>query len=193
MKAIRHFFAITAAAILLALPAAAQTSTWKIDPNHSGVQFVIRHMGVSNIHGTFGNVTGTLTWNEKDITKSSVEAVIDATTVNTTVAPRDKHLKSADFFNIEKYPTLTFKSTAVKKVNGKLQLIGDLTLTGVTKSVTFDVEGPSTPQTTKGKTISGFSARGTLKRSDFNFGPKFAPPMLGDEIQFTIDLEIDKQ
>lgn len=193
MKAIRHIFATAAAALLLALPAAAQTSTWKIDPNHSGVQFVIRHMGVSNIHGTFGNVTGTINWDEKDATKSSVEAVIDATTVNTTVEARDKHLKSPDFFDVAKYPTLTFKSTSVKKVNGKLQLIGDLTLAGVTKSVTFDVEGPSTPRTTKGKTISGFSASGTLKRSDFNFGPKFAPPMLGDEIKFTIDLEIDKQ
>jgi len=193
MKAIRHIFATAVAALLLTLPAAAQTSTWKIDPNHSGVQFVIRHMGVSNIHGSFGNVTGTISWDEKDQTKSSVEAVIDATTVNTTVAARDKHLKSADFFNVEKYPTLTFKSTAVKKVNGKLQLVGDLTLAGVTKSVTFDVEGPSTPRTMKGKTISGFSASGTLKRSEFIFGPKFAPPMLGDEIKFTIDLEIDKQ
>ncbi|MBS1816002.1 MAG: YceI family protein [Acidobacteria bacterium] len=193
MKAIRHIFAAITAIFLLTLSSAAQTSTWKIDPNHSSVQFVIRHMGVSNVHGTFGNVTGTINWNEKDVNKSSVDAVIDATTVNTTVEQRDKHLKSPDFFDVAKYPTLTFKSTAVKKVNGKLQLVGDLTLAGVTKSVTFDVEGPSAPQTMKGKTISGFSAHGTLKRSEFNFGPKFAPPMLGDEIKFTIDLEIDKQ
>jgi polyisoprenoid-binding protein YceI len=172
----------------------AQTSTWTIDPAHSGSTFQIRHMGVSNVRGSIGGIKGTVTLNEKDITKSSVEATIDATTVSTGVTQRDDHLKSPDFFDVAKNPTITFKSTSIVKTGDKLQLIGDLTLGGVTKSVTLDVDGPAPPQTAKdGKTRSGFSASGVLKRSDFNFGPKFAPPVLGDEVKLTIDLEIDKQ
>lgn len=193
MKTLRTLIATVAAALLVALPASAQTSNWKIDPNHSSVQFEVRHMAVSTIHGAFGNVTGTVTWDEKNPTRSSTNVTIDTTTVNTGVTQRDNHLKSPDFFNTAKFPTMTFKSTSVKRINGKLQLIGDLTLTGITRSVTLDVTGPSAPQTMKGVTISGFSATGTLKRADYNFGPKFAPPIIGDEIKFTIDIEIDKQ
>ncbi len=172
----------------------AQTSTWTIDPAHSGSTFQIRHLGVSNVRGSIGGIKGTVTLNEKDITKSSVEATIDATTVSTGVTKRDDHLKSPDFFDVAKNPTITFKSTSIVKTGDKLQLIGDLTLGGVTKSITLDVDGPAPPQTGKdGKTRSGFSATGVLKRSNFNFGPKFAPPVLGDEVKFTIDLEIDKQ
>jgi len=184
----------TASAILLALPAMAQESTWKIDSAHSSVNFEIRHLGVSNVHGAFSGVSGTVVWNEKDVSKSHVESVIDATSVSTNNDKRDGHLKSPDFFDVEKNPTLTFKSTSVKRVKGKLQLVGDLTLAGQTKSVTLDVDGPSAPQTGQGgKVISGFSASGILKRSDFGFGAKFAPPTLGDEVKFTIDLEVDKQ
>lgn len=193
MKSFRNIVASAAAALLFALPATGQVSTWKIDPAHSSVQFQIRHLGVSNVHGSFGNVTGTVVWDEKDTAKSKVDATIDTTTVSTEVAKRDDHLKSPDFFDVAKFPAMTFKSTAVKKDGGKLQLIGDLTINGVTKPVTLDVDGPAAPQTNHGKTVSGFSATGVIKRSDFNFGPKFAPPMIGDEIKFTIDLEVDKQ
>jgi polyisoprenoid-binding protein YceI len=154
---------------------------------------VILHLGVSHVHGAFGNVKGTVTLNDKDITKSSVEATIDTTTVSTGVDARDKHLKSPDFFDIEKNPTMTFKSTSLTKAGGKLQLIGDLTISGVTKSVTLDVDGPTPPQTMQGKTVSGFSASGTIKRGDYGFGPKFSPPMLGDDVKFTVDVEIDKK
>jgi polyisoprenoid-binding protein YceI len=172
----------------------AQTSSWTIDPAHSSVTFEIRHMSVSNVHGSITGVTGTVTLDEKDVTKSSVNATIDTTTLTTNVDARDKHLKSPDFFDVAKYPQITFKSTSLSNAGGKLQLTGDLTLTGVTKSVTFDVDGPAPPQTAKdGKVRSGFSATGKLKRTDFNFGPKFGAPVLGDDVKFTIDVEIDKQ
>jgi polyisoprenoid-binding protein YceI len=172
----------------------AQTSSWKIDPAHSSVGFEIRHMSVSNVRGSITGVTGTVTLNEKDITKSSVNATIDTNTVSTGVDARDKDLKSPNFFDVAKNPQIVFKSASLTNSGGKLQLTGDLTLGGVTKSVTFDLDGPAPPQTGKdGKTRSGFSASGTLKRTDFNFGSKFAAPVLGDDVKFTIDVEIDKQ
>lgn len=174
--------------------ASAQTSTWTIDPAHSSINFEIRHMGVSNVHGAIGGVKGTVLYDEKDITKSSVQSTADTTTVATGVEARDKHLKSADFFDVEKYPSLSFKSTSLSNAGGKLTLTGDLTLNGVTKTVTLDVDGPAPPQTGKdGKTRSGFSASGKLKRSDFNFGSKFGSAMVGDDVKFSIDVEIDKQ
>jgi polyisoprenoid-binding protein YceI len=192
----RAFLLVLASAGLALLPAGlqAQTSTWTIDPAHSSIGFAVKHLGVSTVRGTLTGIKGTVTLDEKDITKSTVEAVIDATTVNTNVEARDKHLKSPDFFNIAQYPTLAFKSTKVVSAGGKTQLIGDLTLAGVTKSVTFDLDGPAPPQKGQGgKIISGFSATGTLSRSNFSFGPKFGSAMLSDDVKFTIDVEIDKQ
>jgi polyisoprenoid-binding protein YceI len=185
--------ALALAGALFSAQGYAQTSTWTIDPAHSSINFEIIHMSVSHVHGAFGDVKGTVTLNEKDITKSSVATTIDTTTVATGVEARDKHLKSPDFFDAEKNPAMTFKSTSLTKANGKLQLIGDLTISGVTKSVTLDVDGPAPPQTMQGKTISAFSASGTIKRSDFNIGPKFGPAMVGEDVKFTIDVEIDKQ
>jgi polyisoprenoid-binding protein YceI len=151
-------------------------------------------MGVSNVHGAIGGVKGTVLYDEKDITKSSVQSTADTATVATGVEARDKDLKSANFFDVEKYPTLSFKSTSLSNAGGKLTLTGDLTLNGVTKSVTLDVDGPAPPQTGKdGKTRSGFSASGKLKRSDFNFAQKYGAAMIGDDVKFSIDVEIDKQ
>jgi polyisoprenoid-binding protein YceI len=183
-----------ASASLAGSSALAQTSNWTIDPNHSSINFEIRHLGVSNVHGSIVGIKGTVAYDEKDITKSSVEATADTNTVSTGVEARDKHLKSPDFFEVEKFPTLSFKSTSLSNSGGKLTLTGDLTLHGVTKSVTLDVDGPAPPQTDKnGKTRSGFSATGKLKRSDFNFGSKFPSAMIGDDVKFSIDVEIDKQ
>jgi len=185
--------ALSAALLLPGVGAFAQASNWVIDTNHTQVNFEIRHMGVSTVRGSISGVTGTVVWDEKDPSKSSVEATIDATTVSTNNANRDKDLRSAGFFNVEKFPTLTFKSTSVTRSNGKLQVVGDLTLTGVTKSVTLDVDGPTAPiKGMGGKTVTGFSATGMVKRSDFNFGSKYGPAMLGDEVKFTIDVEADK-
>jgi polyisoprenoid-binding protein YceI len=190
----RMFTAALSAALLLpGVGAFAQASNWAIDTNHTQVNFEIRHMGVSTVRGSISGVTGTVVWDEKDPSKSSVEATIDATTVSTNNVNRDKDLRSAGFFNVEKFPTLTFKSTSVTRSNGKLQVVGDLTLTGVTKSVTLDVDGPTAPiKGMGGKTVTGFSATGMVKRSDFNFGSKYGPAMLGDEVKFTIDVEADK-
>ena len=185
--------ALTLSVALFSARAYAQTSTWAIDPAHSSVNFEIVHMGVSHVHGAFSNVKGTVTLNEKDITKSTVSATIDTTTVSTGDEARNKHLKSADFFDVEKNPVMTFQSTSLKRVGGKLHLIGDLIINGVTKSVILDLDGPTPPQTMQGKTISGFSASGVVKRSDYGFGAKFPPPLIGDEVKFTIDVEIDKQ
>ena len=171
----------------------AQTSTWKIDPAHSSVNFEISHMAVSHVHGSLTNVSGIVELNDKDITKSSVEATIDTTTVSTGVVMRDNTLKSDNFFNVQKYPQILFKSSSLRRNNGMVQLLGDLTLNGVTRSVTLDLDGPSPPQTISGKTISGFSATGLIRRSDFSFGASKFNAVVGDDVKLTIDVEIDKQ
>ena len=139
----RIFTAALAALLLTGVSAFAQSSTWTIDKNHAQTNFQIRHMGVSTVRGSISGVTGTIVWDEKDPSKSSVEATIDTNTVSTNNVNRDKDLKSDHYFNVEKFPTMTFKSTSVSRVNGKLQVVGDLTLAGVTKSVTLDVDGPT--------------------------------------------------
>jgi polyisoprenoid-binding protein YceI len=187
--------AITMAlASLVCVGAEAQTSTWSIDPAHSSINFEVRHLSVSNVHGSINDVKGTVVYDEKDITKSSVQATAEVSSVNTNNAKRDQDLKSPKFFDVEKNPQLSFKSTSLSNAGGKLTLTGDLTLNGVTKSVTLDLDGPAPPQTDKnGKTRSGFSASGKLKRSDFNFGPTYPGAVIGDDVKFSIDVEIDKQ
>jgi len=171
----------------------AQTSTWKMDPAHSSVNFEISPMEVSNVHGSLTNVNGIVELNDKDITKSSVEATIDTTTVSAGVVMRDNTLKSEDFFNVQKYPQITFRSSSLRRNKGTVQLLGNLTLNGVTRSVTLDLDGPSPPQTMSGKTISGFSATGLIRRSDFTFGSSKFNTVIGDDVKFTIDVEIEKQ
>ncbi len=192
----RRLFTVALAALLLTgVSAFAQSSasTWTIDPNHTRVNFAISHLGVSTVRGSISGVTGTVVWDEKNPSNSSVQATINTTTVTTNNEKRDAHLKSPDFFNVEKFPTMTFKSTAVTGTPGKLQVVGDLTLAGVTKSVTLDVDGPAPPQKGQGgKLVTGLSATGTLKRSDFNFGSKFGSTILGDDVKFTIDVEAGK-
>lgn len=172
----------------------AQTSTWTIDPAHSSADFQIRHLGVSTVHGSITGVKGTVQLDDKDVTKSSVNTTLETSTVSTSNDARDKHLKSPEFFDASKYPQITFKSTSLSNASGKLQMTGDLTLNGITKPVTLDVDGPAPPQKGPGgKTVSGFSATGSIKRADYNFGGKYTPPMIGDDVKFTIDIEIDKQ
>ncbi|RXH56450.1 YceI family protein [Granulicella sibirica] len=190
----RRLFTATFAALLLSGTSAfAQSSTWTIDKNHSQINFQIRHMGVSNVRGSISGVTGEIVWDEKDPSKDSVTATATTSTVTTNNEKRDAHLKSPDFFNVEKSPTLTFKSTKVFSEGGKLKVIGDLTLGGVTKSTTLEVDGPSAPQPGQnGKVVTGLSVTGQIKRSDFGFGQKFTAPVLGDDVQFTIDVEAGK-
>jgi polyisoprenoid-binding protein YceI len=196
----RIFTAALSALLLTGIPgvsafaqSSAPTSTWTIDKNHAQTNFQIRHMGVSTVRGSISGVTGTIVWDETDPSKSSVEATIDTNTVNTNNSARDTDLKSDKYFNVAKYPTMTFKSTSVSRANGKLQVVGDLTLAGVTKSVTLDVDGPTPPQKGMGgKMVIGLSATGMVKRSDFNFAPKMPTMALGDEVQITIDAEANQ-
>jgi polyisoprenoid-binding protein YceI len=185
-------------ALFLAVSAAAQTSTWTIDPTHSTAQFTVRHLAISNVSGNFTNVTGTLDLNEKDITQSRVSAVIDVSSVDTRVPDRDKDLRSPNFFDVEKYPTIEFKSKRILNTGGKLQLIGDLTMHGTTREVTLDVDGP-TPELNDpwGNVRRGFSASTTLNRKDFgltyNHALKTGEAVIGDNVKIQIDLELIKK
>ncbi len=177
----------------------AQTSNWKIDPAHSGADFSIRHMGMTNVHGKFTNVNGAVTIDEKDFSKSSVNATVDVSTVNTGVDKRDAHLKSADFFEVAKYPTMTFVSKKISGSGDEYHVIGDLTLHGVTKTVDLTMEKPGKEQTgMDGKSIHrGFSATTTIHRQDFgltwNGTLKSGDNMLGDDVKVELDVEIVKQ
>jgi polyisoprenoid-binding protein YceI len=186
---------LTGILALTAPMAVAQYSTWASDPAHSEVDFTIRHASVSNIHGRFGKVAATLVYNEADVTKSTVTATIDVSTVDTGESPRDTHLKTDAFFDIAQFPTATFTSTSVAKSGSKLTVSGNFTLHGVTKPVVLDVDGPSTP--VEGmmdhKPHSGFTATTTISRTAFGIGTSFPSAMVGDEVKLTIELEIVKQ
>ena len=178
-------------ALAMVASAAAQAGTWQIDPKHSAVQFSVKHLGVSTVRGAFSKVTGSVTHDSANPSKDSLEAIIDATSVDTRVEMRDNDLKSPHFFDVQKYPTITFKSKSVKSAgSGKLQMTGDLTMHGVTKEVVLDVDGPSA--TIKdpmgpGQRI-GASASTKVNRQDF--GIVGAPGIVSDEVTITIDAEL---
>jgi polyisoprenoid-binding protein YceI len=186
----------TALAAVLSLPAAAATSTWQIDPNHSAAQFAVRHLAISTVRGAFTKVSGTIQFDDKDIAKSSVDVTIDAASVDTRVEGRDKDLRSDHFFEVEKYPTLTFRSTKVEQVEvGKLKVTGDLTIHGVTKQVVLDVEGPTAAvKDPWGNQRAAASATTKINRQDF--GVKWNAKMdnggwvVGDDVAITIDVEM---
>ena len=187
-----------AAVSVIAATAVAQTSTWNIDPNHSTAQFTVRHLAISNVSGNFTKVTGTVQFNDKDITQSTVNAVIDAASVDTRVPDRDKDLRGANFLDVEKYPTLEFKSKRFVNNGGKLQMVGDLTLHGTTREVTLDVDGP-TPELNDpwGNVRRGFSASTTINRKDYgvvwNNTLKTGEAVVGDNVKIQIDIEIVKK
>lgn len=187
------------AVFLLMVPALAPASTWNIDPEHSAVEFKVRHLMVSNVKGVFGKVAGVVTVDDKDLTKSSVSATIDTASIDTGVAKRDTHLKSADFLEVDKYPTMTFASTQIVKSGnaGGFKLIGDLTLHGVTRKVALDVEGPA-PQIKDpmGNIRSGASATTKINRKDFgltwNKVLEAGGVAVGDEVVINIEVELIK-
>jgi len=188
--------AILSGILALAAPLAmAQTSAWATDPAHSEVDFSIRHMGVSNVHGRIGGVKGTLVYNEADVTKSTVTVTIDPSSVDTGEPKRDAHLKTDTFFDVAKFPTATFTSSSVVKNGSKLTVNGNLTLHGVTLPVVLDAEGPSTPVEAgkDHKTHSGFSATTTLSRTAYGIGVGFPAAIVGDDVKLTIEIEIVKQ
>jgi len=198
MTRFRFSVFLVALTLFLGLFSAAQTSTWTIDPQHSTAQFTVRHLVISNVTGNFTSVTGTVDLNEKDITQSRVSAVIDVSSIDTRVPDRDKDLRSPNFFDIEKYPTIEFKSKRILNTGGKLQVIGDLTMHGTTREVTLDVDGP-TPELNDpwGNVRRGFSASTTLNRKDFgltyNHALKTGEAVVSDNVKIQIDLELIKK
>jgi polyisoprenoid-binding protein YceI len=182
----------------VAAPELTAVTTWNIDPVHSTAQFKVKHMMISNVKGEFTAVTGKLELNNADITKSKIEASIDASSINTREPQRDAHLKSADFLDVEKFPVLTFKSTRVSKVKvDELSVEGNLTIHGVTRNVVFDVEGPSAPvKDPWGSTRIGISATTRIDRKDFglawNASLEAGGIMVGHEVTITLDVEFVK-
>ena len=174
------------------------TTTWTLDPVHSVAEFKVRHMMISNVKGQFTGLTGVLTFDEHDITRSSVQATIDASTVNTREAQRDSHLKSADFFDVEQFPTLSFTSTRVMRTgDDELAVTGDLTIHGVTRQVTFQVEGPTAAgRDPWGNTRVGVSAMTRINRKDYgltwNTALETGGILVGEDVAITLDLEFVK-
>jgi len=208
------FVAPAIAGLLFASPVAAQTpapaaaqpgatapapapNAWNIDSAHSQAGFAVKHMMVSNVRGSFGSTKGTILWDGKDISRVQAEAVIDATTITTNNAKRDTHLKSPDFFDVEKFPTITFKSKRAEAAgDGKFKLIGDLTMRGVTKEVTLDVEGPSQQLVSQGRARIGATATTKINRHDY--GVSWSTKLDGgglvvsDDVLITLELELVK-
>jgi polyisoprenoid-binding protein YceI len=183
-------------AAALALPGHAASSTWQIDPNHSSAQFAVRHLGLSTVRGAFTRVSGTAQLDDTGITKSSVEVTIDAASVDTRVPDRDKDLRSDHFFDVTKYPTITFKSKRVEQAGvGKLKITGDLTIHGTTKEVVLDVEG-LTPAVKDPWGNQRMAATATTKVNRQDFGVKWNATMdnggvvVGDDVTITIDVEL---
>ena len=189
--------AVTAGlAAALSLPAAAATSMWQIDPAHSAAQFAVKHLAISTVRGAFTSVKGAVQFDEKDITKSSVDVTIDVNSVDTRQPDRDKDLRSDHFFDAEHFPTITFKSKRVEQLSpGKLKITGDLTIHGITKEVVLDVDGPTAPvKDPWGNQRMAINATTRINRQDF--GVKWNATMdnggvvVGDEVSIIIDAEV---
>jgi len=181
----------------LAIPQTS-TTTWNIDPAHATAEFKVKHMMIAHVKGQFSKVTGVLIFDESDPTKSGVEATIEAASIETREPQRDAHLKSADFLYVEKYPTLSFKSTDIKVAgDGELKVQGDLTIRDVTRRVTLAVEGPTPPTKDPwGNTRIAISATTKINRQDFglvwNVALETGGILVGDEVTITLDVEFIK-
>ncbi len=194
----KWLIAIVLASTVAVSAASAQTVTWQLDPAHSNAQFSVRHLGLSNVQGEFTKMSGTVQIDDADISKSSVNATIDVASIDTRVQDRDNDLKSPNFFDVAKYPTMTFQSTKIVKTgDGTAKMTGNLTLHGVTKEVTFDVTGPTKVIQVMG-TRRGASATAKINRQDFGlvYMTNTLPggdQMIGDTITITLDVEMVKK
>jgi polyisoprenoid-binding protein YceI len=174
-----------------------QTS-YKIDPAHSSAHFIVRHMMITNVRGGFTSVQGTVVYDSENHSASSIDVVIDVNSLNTSDPGRDTHLKSPEFLDVEKYPTITFKSkTITKEGDGELRVKGDLTIHGVTKEVTLHVEGPTGEQKDPwGNTRIGASANTKIKRSEFGLSWNAALEtggfLVGDDLKLELDVSLIK-
>ena len=193
MKRILALFLAAAPMAVLADP-----TSWNVDPAHSNASFTVRHLVISNVRGEFQKMSGAVKLDDKDLAKSSVEATIETASIETRIPDRDKHLKSPDFFDVEKYPTITFKSTKVESAGkGKLKVTGDLTMKGVTKPVVLAVDGPTAEiKDPWGNARRGFAATTTINRRDWGLNWSKvveAGPVVGDEVKIEIEAELIKQ
>jgi polyisoprenoid-binding protein YceI len=170
----------------------AETEIWKIDPAHSSAQFAVRHMSISTVRGAFTKLAGTVQYDPADVSKTTLDVTIDVNSVDTRVEPRDNDLRSAKYFDAQKFPSITFKSKHTEQAGtGKLKIAGDLNIHGVTKEVVLDVEGPTeTVKDAKGVMHMGASATTSLKRSDY--GMTNGQPLVGDDVSITLDVELAK-
>jgi polyisoprenoid-binding protein YceI len=172
---------------------------WNIDPAHSAAHFSVRHLMISNVRGEFTKISGSALVNSADHTKSSVEITIDAASINTREPQRDEHLRSADFLDVAKYPTLTFRSKRIEPLGPEeFKVTGDLTIHGVTKEVTFDIEGPTPPvKDPWGNVRAGITAAAKINRKDFgvafNALTETGGVVVGDEVKITIEAELIQQ
>jgi polyisoprenoid-binding protein YceI len=190
---------VAALTLLSSVPAWAATTEWKIDPQHTAAQFSVRHLAISTVRGAFSKVNGTVLVDDQDISKSAVNVTIDVSTVDTREPARDKDLRSDHFFDVERFPTMTFKSTSVEQVSpGKLRVTGDLTIRGTTKQVVLEVDGPTAPvKDPWGNQRAAVNATTKINRQDF--GVKWNATMdnggmvVGDDINISIDAEMIKQ
>ncbi len=195
----KRILAAIATIVVLALPVIVSATTLTIDPDHSNVGFKVRHMMVSNVKGNFEKFTGTVDLNDKDITASKVTVSIDTASVTTNVKKRDDHLRSADFFDVAKFPTMTFVSKKVAKAGkDKLKVTGDLTLHGVTKEVVLDVEGPTLESKDPwGNIRRGVTATTKINRKDFgllyNAVLETGGVAVGEEVTITLEIEMIKK
>ncbi len=191
--------ALIASAIVLVsiLPAAAES--WDIDSSHSAAQFSVKHLAISNVRGEFHNVKGTVEWDGKSPAGVKIDASIDMTTVDTRDAKRDEHLKGPDFFDAAKFPTMTFKSKKASASGpGKMKIVGDLTLRGVTKEVTLDVDGPTAAiKDPWGNLKVGATATTKINRQDF--GVSWSKTLdsgglvVGNDVDIVLDIEIGRK
>lgn len=195
----KRLIAIFSTIIVLSLPAMAFATIWNIDTDHTNIGFKVRHLMVTNVKGSFEKHTGVVDINDKDITKSKVEVSIDTASINTNVQKRDEHLRSADFFDVAKYPTMTFVSKKIAKAGkNKLKVTGDLTLHGITKQVVLDVEGPTAEiKDPSGNIRRGAVANAKINRKDFgltwNKALETGGVVIGDEVAITLEIEMIKE
>ena len=183
----------------LAVSSLAATTTWQVDPAHTAAGFSVKHMMIATVRGQFKGVTGTVNWDDQDISNSVVDVTIDANTVDTGEPKRDADLKSANFFDVAHYPTITFKSTKIERISAaKMKVAGNLTIRGITKPVVLDVEGPSgAVKDPWGNTRVALNATTTVNRMDY--GVKWNAKMdgggivVGDDVNINIDLEMIKK
>lgn len=195
----RRFAISLTAVVALAIPIVGQAATWDIDPAHTNAQFAIRHMMISTVRGSFTKVSGAVNLDEQDPTKSTIEATIDAASIDTHNEKRDQDLKSPNFFDVAKYPTITFKSKKIEQAGeGKFKVTGDLTIHGVTKEVVLNVEGQPNPfKDPFGKNRIGGMATTKINRKDFGLtwtkALETGGVLVGDDVDITIDVELTQK